>query len=83
MLRRLLLGPLLTYLATLRFPVLFGITAFVFIADVLLPDLIPFADEILLGLGTALLGSWKRKPPATSRDGASPRKDTPPKPPTR
>lgn len=83
MLRRLLLGPLLAYLATLRFPVLFGIAAIVFVADVLLPDLIPFADEILLGLGTALLGSLKRKVPAASRDDAAPRKDTPPTPPTR
>ena len=45
----------------LRFPTLFGLTALVFGADLLLPDAIPFVDEVLLGLGTALLASWKRR----------------------
>lgn len=79
--RRLIPGMLIAYLATLRFPVLFGITALVFLADMLLPDLIPFADEILLGLGTALLGYWKRKAPATDCADASPHKGTRQKPP--
>ena len=42
------------------------ITLVILIVDVLVPDLIPFVDEILLALFTALLGSWKRrrdKPP--------------------
>ena len=33
--------------------------------DLVVPDLVPFADEILLGLGTLLLANWKdrgRKP---------------------
>ena len=31
------------------------------------PDLVPFADELLLGLGTLLLANWKkRKEPAAS-----------------
>ncbi|MCK6406768.1 MAG: hypothetical protein L6Q60_12225 [Rhodocyclaceae bacterium] len=81
--RRLLLGPLLAWLATLRFPVLFGITAVVFLIDLLVPDFIPFADEILLGLGTALLANLKRDALLPSRDGDAPRKDTPPTPPTR
>ena len=46
--------------ARLRFPRLFVLTALVFVADLFVPDLIPFADEILLGLGTGLLGSWRR-----------------------
>jgi hypothetical protein len=45
--------------ARLRFPRLFFLTALVFIGDLFVPDLIPFADEILLGLGTGLLGSWR------------------------
>lgn len=59
--RKLIIGPLLAYLAGLRFPILFGIAAVLFVIDLFIPDVIPFADEILLGLGAALLGAWKRK----------------------
>jgi len=45
----------------LRFPVLFGITAAMFLADLAFPDVIPFIDEILLGLATVLLGAWKER----------------------
>lgn len=58
---KLLIGPLIAYLAKLRFPTLFGIAATLFILDLLIPDVIPFADEVLLALGTALLGSWKKR----------------------
>ncbi len=43
------------FLSQLRFPYLFVLTAGVFFLDLLVPDLVPFADEILLGLGTLLL----------------------------
>ena len=60
-----LLGPILGFANRLRFPTLFLVTATLFVVDVLVPDFIPFADELLLGLGTLLLASWKRrKPPA-------------------
>jgi hypothetical protein len=49
------------YLARLRFPVLFGITATLLVVDLLVPDVVPAADEILLGLATALLASWRKK----------------------
>lgn len=52
----------------LRFPQLFIVTAILFLLDLLIPDLIPFADEILLGLATLLLGTWK-KGKQTERDG--------------
>jgi hypothetical protein len=57
------------FASRLRFPKLFAITLAIFIIDVLVPDLIPFVDEILLALVTALLGSWKRRrePPAHDR----------------
>jgi hypothetical protein len=58
---KLLISPLIAYLARLRFPVLFGVAAVLFVADFLIPDVIPFVDEILLGLGAALLGNWKKK----------------------
>ena len=53
----------------LKFPQLFAFVATLFVLDLLIPDLIPFVDEILLGLVTLLLGSLKNKqaaaPPAT------------------
>ena len=43
----------------LKFPQLFAFTATLFVLDLVIPDLIPFVDEILLGLATLLLGSMK------------------------
>ena len=40
---------------------LFAGTAVLFILDVLIPDMIPFVDEVLLGLLTILLASIRRK----------------------
>ena len=57
-----LLGPLLAYAARLRFPTLFLIAAGLFVVDLIVPDVVPFADEILLGLGTLLLSSGKKRP---------------------
>ncbi len=47
--------------ARLRQPQLFLLVGTVFLADLLVPDAIPFVDEILLGLVTTILGSWRRK----------------------
>ncbi len=66
-----LIAPIVAYFSKLRFPTLFKIFLVVFVLDLVSPDfllpLIPF-DEILLGLGTALLASWKKRkdpePPA-------------------
>ena len=33
----------------------------VFSFDVVIPDIVPFADELLLGLGTLLLANWKKR----------------------
>ncbi|MBK7042462.1 MAG: hypothetical protein IPH50_01320 [Rhodanobacteraceae bacterium] len=51
----------LTFLAQLRFHNLFLITATIFVTDLLIPDLIPFVDEILLGAMTLLFSAWKRR----------------------
>jgi hypothetical protein len=45
----------------LRFPALFGLLAGLFLLDVLVPDVIPFADEVLLALGTLLVGSLRKR----------------------
>jgi hypothetical protein len=68
---KLLIGPLIAHLARLRFPALFVVTAVLFVLDFLIPDAIPFADEALLALGTALLGSWKKRKYKDSPSGTS------------
>ena len=59
-----MLSPVLGFLSKLSFPRLFIVTATLFAIDLVMPDLIPVADELLLGLGTLLLANWrKRKEP--------------------
>ncbi|MBU8978136.1 MULTISPECIES: DUF6116 family protein [unclassified Lysobacter] len=54
-------APLLGYLSKLSFPRLFLVAAALFLVDLVVPDFIPLADELLLGLGTLLLASWKKR----------------------
>ncbi len=56
-----LFGFLERFAGRLRFPQLFAITLILFIVDLIVPDMIPFVDELLLGLATLLLGSWKKR----------------------
>jgi len=49
------------YASRLRFPQLFMLTAILFLVDLVVPDLFPFIDEILLGLATLLLANWRRE----------------------
>jgi len=56
-----LLAPVLRFLGRLSYPRLFALTAALFAVDLVVPDVIPLADEILLGLGTLLLANWKRR----------------------
>lgn len=56
-----MLAPVLGFLSRLKYPQLFKLTALLFAVDLLVPDMIPFADELLLGLATLLLGNWKRR----------------------
>lgn len=59
--RSFLLGPLVAYLGRLRFPRLALLTGALFLTDLVIPDFIPFADELLLALATLLLTRWKRR----------------------
>lgn len=52
---------LLAFASRLRFPWLFALTATLFVLDLIVPDAIPLVDELLLGLGTLLLGSWRKR----------------------
>jgi hypothetical protein len=50
----------LRYVSNLRFPKLLAITAALFVIDLFFPDVVPFVDEILLGLISLLLASLKK-----------------------
>lgn len=54
-------GLLTRYFSRLRFPWLFGVVVTLFGIDLLLPDCLPFMDEILLAATTILLGAWKQR----------------------
>jgi hypothetical protein len=52
---------LMQYASRLRFPKLLAVTAALFFFDLIVPDALPFVDEILLGLVSLLLASLKRR----------------------
>jgi len=53
----------------LRFPALFVILAAATLADLMVPDVIPFVDEIVLAALTAIFGLWRDR--RTSSGGAA------------
>jgi hypothetical protein len=57
--KRVAVGGLLGWARTRRFPTLLLFTGGLFALDVIVPDFIPFADELLLGLATLILSRWK------------------------
>lgn len=57
--QRAAVGGFLGWAKRRRFPTLLLITGGLFVADLLVPDLIPFVDEVLLGLATVILARWK------------------------
>jgi len=61
-------GVFLRWASGLKFPVVFALTFAVFIANVFFPDVIPFVDEIILGLVAMLLANWKKKPIAREQE---------------
>lgn len=63
------IAAILRYAAGLRFRQLFLITGAVFLLDLLVPDLVPFADEVLLGLLTLLFGMWRKRGTDETEDG--------------
>jgi hypothetical protein len=74
----------------LRFPGVFALLATVTLLDILIPDIIPFIDEIILALLTMLFALWKDRRLATvdvtkARGGPPlppPQPTLPPLPPT-
>ena len=63
-----LLAPVLGFLGRLSYPRLFLVTAALFVLDLIVPDLIPLADEILLGLGSLLLANFKKRKASPAAD---------------
>jgi len=68
--------PLLDWLRRLSYPRLFVLTAALFVFSLLIPDPLPFVDELLLGLFTLLLARRKRR----TREPAPPAIDSAPSP---
>ena len=66
------------WVSGLRFPQLFTFTAALFVIDFLVPDLIPFLDEILLAAATLLLANLKSKAVVVTGD-KPPEKDITPR----
>jgi len=52
---------LLGWLSRLRSWQLFVVAGALFVVDLLVPDPIPFIDEIMLGLTTLVMARWKRR----------------------
>lgn len=52
---------ILKWASRLRFPWLFLLTASLFIVNLFIPDVLPFVDEILMGLVAMLLASLKKR----------------------
>jgi Na+/H+ antiporter NhaD/arsenite permease-like protein len=54
------------YASNLRFPRLLAVTATLFVIDLLFPDVVPFVDEILLGLISLIFASLRKRNGETS-----------------
>lgn len=57
-------GMVLRWANGLRFPYLFLFTAALFVANLFIPDVLPFADEMIMGLVAMLLANLKKRKPA-------------------
>jgi len=52
---------LLGLASRLRFPWLLALTALLFVASLVLPDPVPFLDELVLGMLTLLFAAWRKR----------------------
>lgn len=65
-----IIGAVMAFARRLRFPTLFFLTAGLFLADLVIPDALPFVDEVLLGLAALVLSRWREE--REGRDGTAP-----------
>ena len=57
-----LAGMVLRWASGLRFPVMFILAAILFTLNLFIPDVIPFVDEILMGLVALLFANLRKRP---------------------
>lgn len=69
-----------TVATRLKFPQAFGVFLALFLIDLMLPDFIPFADEILLGLGAVVFALWREKVQPVAGPKPPEKNVTPPRP---
>jgi hypothetical protein len=55
-----IIAAILKFADRLRFRQLFLLTGTLFLLDLVIPDFIPFADELILGLLTLLFAAWRK-----------------------
>jgi len=55
----------------LKYPWVFALLVVLFVGDLLVPDPIPFVDELMLALLTFLVGSWRTRREVPSDDSAA------------
>jgi hypothetical protein len=61
----------------LKYPQLLAIVGALLVIDLVVPDMIPFADEILLAALTALFALWREAVPASPADKPAEKNVTP------
>lgn len=66
-------GVVITWASRLRFPYLLLLVSVLFVMNLFIPDVIPFADELIMGLVTLLLANLKKKPEPADQEPAPPR----------
>lgn len=67
-------GTIMGYASRLRFPTLFMITLGLWAVNMIIPDPLPLIDEIVMGLVTLMLATWKKPQdtrPVADRPGAT------------
>jgi len=62
-----MVGIVLRWASSLRFPYLFVLTGLLFIFNLFVPDFVPLVDELIMGLVALTLASLRKKPQETSR----------------
>ena len=62
-------GPVAAFAARLKYPTLFKLTLALMILSWLLPDPLPFVDEIVTALGALLLANWRKRGDGPPADG--------------
>ena len=55
-------GIFIRWASSLRFPYMFLLMSVLLVLNLLIPDMIPLADEIIMGLLAVMLAGLKKKP---------------------